>query len=392
MSVTASTVPGSPEPAATGLAPGVLHTLSGGLIPQGATLHTPSALLLLTLLPLVWVWTRRRGRGGKGSLPGLSTTAGLERLPTSARVRMLPLLPVLRYAGLVLLIVALARPQVGTGKVVTQSEAIAIQVVVDRSGSMAQEMELDNVVMGRLDAVKGVLHDFLVGNKERGLDGRAQDLIGLVSFARFAETVCPMVRDPGAVVQLASALELARQRYEDGTAIGDGLSLAAARLHSAEQDLKNRTTQAEFEGLRIKSKVIVLLTDGDNNAGEKDPIEAAELAAQWGIKVYTIGIGAGSTYRVYRTPFGDQRLPMTSDVDEATLKRIAEITGGVYRRAQDGNSLREIYKEIDRLEKSTVKTQEYVDYSEKFVPVAIGGAALLALQGLLSASVLRRVS
>lgn len=372
---------------ATSLAPGFLHDMTGGLLPPGATLHSPWALALLILVPLVFVWARRRR---PGPLPALSTTAGLAALPRTLRQRLLPLLPVLRAGAMVALILAIARPQLGTGRTITESESIAIQIVIDRSGSMAQEMEFDGVVMNRLDAVKLVLRDFLLGNPDRGLDGRPQDLVGLVTFARFAETVCPLVRDPGAVVQLVNAVDLVRYQQEDGTAIGDGLALAAARLHAAEKDLQARTTRAEFENLRIKSKVVVLLTDGDNNAGEKDPIAAAELAAQWGIKVYTIGIGAGSTYRTLRTPFGEQRIPMSSDVDESALKRIAEITGGVYRRAQDGAALREIYKEIDRLEKSSVKTQEYVDYAEHFSAFALAGAALLALEALLAATWLRR--
>jgi len=134
---------------------------------------------------------------------------------------------------------------------------------------------------------------------------------------------------------------------------------------------------------------VILLTDGDNNAGTHDPVEAAKLAASWGIKVYTIGIG-GDTYQILRTPFGDRRMPVQADVDEKTLKEIAEITGGKYFRAVDGKALRDVYAEIDRLEKSNVKTVDYTDYTELFAPVAACSLGLLCLHALLAATWLRR--
>lgn len=317
----------------------------------------------------------------------LPTAEMAAQLPRSVRQRLLWVPRWLLALAMLAGIVALARPQLGEGKVLTSTDAVAIQLLVDRSGSMALPMPMDGQEMSRLDVVKRVVRDFLQGDG-KGLAGRPADLIGLVQFAGYADTACPMVRDHKALAQLVDAVPLA-QRFEDGTAIGDGLALASARLRTAEQDLKSRHTELADEDFRIKSKVIVLLTDGDNNRGRYDPVEAAKLAAQWGIKVYTIGIGSDS-YQVMRTPFGDQRIPVRSDVDERTLNAIADATGGKYYRAEDGRALRDIYSDIDRLEKSTVKTIDFTDYTELFAPVAMASVCLLGLRGLLGATWLRR--
>lgn len=357
------------------------------LWPVGTQLATPAALLLL-VLPITILVLELRRRPRTAPLSSLNAAAGV---PGSWRTRLLWAVPVLRFLGFTALIIALARPQQGIGRMETSTEAIAIELVVDRSGSMAQEMILDGSSLSRIDVVKRVLRDFLVGNN-KGLAGRESDLIGLVSFAGYAETVCPPVRDARTLAQLVDSIQLPQYQFEQGTAIGEGLSLAAARLRTAEQDLKNRTDAKQYEQLRIKSKVVILLTDGANNRGEHTPEEATKLAKDWGIKVYTIGIGAGTdSYQVMRSPFGDQRIRVPSDCDEPLLQTIADTTGGVYRRAQDGNALRQICEEIDKLEKTTVKTVEYVDYSEHFQGFAAGGAALLALGTLLGSSILRRV-
>lgn len=349
---------------------------------QHMRFESPLALTLL-IIPLALMFVRLR----KPASVALPAAALGEPLPKTLRQRLLWLPRVLALVGTMTLIVALARPQMGSGKEITSTDAVAIQLVVDRSGSMAAPMSLDGQNMNRLDVVKRVLRGFLLGDGKQ-LKGRPADLIGLVQFAGFADTKCPMVRDHRTLQQLADSIALAQQRFEDGTAIGDGLALAAARLRTAEHDLKSRHTDKSGDDFRIKSKVIILLTDGDNNRGEHDPLEAAKLAAEWGIKVYTIGIGSGE--QILRSPFGDRRMPFPAEVDDKTLTAIAEATGGKYWRADNGAALREIYAEIDRLEKSHVKTLDYVDYQEAFTPWAIAGAALLALQALLGSTVLRR--
>ncbi|HVU63509.1 MAG TPA: VWA domain-containing protein [Phycisphaerales bacterium] len=349
-----------------------------------ANLHwgTPWVLLLL-VVPVVLLFIRIRRRPALA----LPTTSVAANLPKSFRQRFLWLPRFLLALSLAAAIVALARPQLGEGKVLTSTDAVAIQLVIDRSSSMGLAMPIDGQDLSRLDIVKRVVHDFLLGDG-KSLAGRPADIIGLVQFAGFADTACPMIRDHRTLAQLVEAIPLA-QRFEDGTAIGDGLALAAARLHTAEEDLKSRHTELADEDFRIKSKIMILLTDGDNNRGKYDPVEAAKLAAQWGIKVYTIGIG-GDSYQVFHTPFGDQRIPVRGDVDEKTLKAIADATGGKFYRAEDGSALRDIYADIDRLEKSTVKTVDFTDYTELFSPIAMASAGLLAFRGLLVALWLRR--
>lgn len=351
--------------------------------------ESPWMLALVPCLLIAWAVIARLGRRGPSG--ALSTTHGLASLPRTIRQRLIWMPAAACWLGMALLALALARPQLGIGRVETSADAVAIQLVVDRSTSMNQFMEVDGAFQSRIDAVKSVLHDFLLGDGEE-LKGRTSDLVGLVTFARFAETACPLVRDPRTLVQLVQTVQTAQARFEDGTAIGDGLALAAARLKRAEDELKNRNRSGVSGALSIKSKVIVLLTDGDNNAGEADPLEAAKLAAEWGIKVYTIGIGAGSdSFQIVRDVFGrERRIRVPSTVNEDLLRGIAEQTGGAYHRAQDGEALRRVYAEIDQLEKSSINTVEYTDWQEKFMfPASVGGG-LLAVGLLLGSTWLRR--
>jgi Ca-activated chloride channel family protein len=355
---------------------------------MGVEFATPWALGLLVLVPFVVWWSvRRRGRGAVT----FSSSGLVERVSGGWRIMGMRMLPLLRAAGLCLLVVALARPRHGIGRVETTAEAVAMQIVVDRSGSMGLEMQSDGTMATRLDVVQRVLKEFVLGNEKEGgkLKGRKQDVIGMVTFARSAETVCPLVRDPETLVQLADTVGVVRERAEDGTAIGDGVALAAARLQRAEEELKARP-ENEGKDIKIKSKIIVLFTDGENNAGERTPQEAAELAAQWGIKVYAVGIGGGVGYQVVETPLGRQRIPVSSGADPTTLKMIARTTGGIYREATDADALRQIYAEIDKLEKTSVETVSYTDYEEKFTDWAAAGAAVLGLELALGSLVFRR--
>lgn len=357
--------------------------------PAGMQFGSPWALWLLVIPPLLLtlrMWRRPR-------FARLSAIDPAWTVPATLRSRMLWIPPAAGCLGLCLLVVALARPRIGAGRVERSTEAVAIQLVVDRSGSMRQGMSLDGVAMSRLDVVKKVVREFLLGDatnashKSGGeLRGRHSDLIGLVTFAALAETVCPLVRDPAALVQLTDTVTMEQMQQLSGTSVGGGLSLAAARLQTAEQDLKARAKGGRGEDLKLKSKIIILLTDGADNVNNPPPLEAAKLAADWGIKVYTIGIGAGYEYDQGMSIFGRRG----GDVDEDSLQKIADMTGGIYRRAQDGEALRKVYAEIDSLEKTTVDTIEYLDFTEQFPPFAAGGAALAALGAVLGATVLRR--
>jgi Ca-activated chloride channel homolog len=352
------------------------------------TFHSPWAFALLILVPFLIWRSCRRSRRAAIVFPSTLPLAGL---PRGVRPRLMWLVPALRSLALSALIVALARPQFGVGRVQTSTDAVAIQVVIDRSGSMRQEMEYDGGIATRLEVVKSVLREFALGNKKTGgnLPGRPNDLIGLITFARQAETVCPLVKDPQTLVQLAETISLARNREEDGTAIGDGLSLGAARLKKAEEEFTSRPENAGKD-LKIKSKIIILFTDGENNAGERAPTEAAELAAEWGIKVYPVAIGAGGGFQIIDF-FGEKRrVPVRGSVDTRLLTSIAETTGGEAFSADDADAMRRMYEEIDRLEKTSVETVEYTDYQERFTPWAAAAGVLLLLELALGATILRR--
>jgi Ca-activated chloride channel family protein len=172
------------------------------------------------------------------------------------------------------------------------------------------------------------------------------------------------------------------------TAVGDGLALGAAKLRQAEEDLARRDGS---EQKKIESKVMILLTDGANNAGTTEPLAAAAMAKEWGIKVYVIGIGAGESFRVVSTPFGDRKIPVGGAFDETALRQVAENTGGRYWPADDAEALRDIYAEIDRLERTTVRTQTFTRHRERFWPFAAVAAVAIVAEMMAGAIVLRRL-
>lgn len=347
-------------------------------------LADPLALLLLLLLiPAAWaLWSPSRRAAMR-----YSSTLLVEGMPKSLRQRCMWVRPAMRLACLALLVVAIARPQSGVGRQRLATEGVAMELVVDRSGSMNEQMAFEGGAARRIEVVRRVLRDFIVGDGEE-LEGRPNDLLGLVAFAKYADTLCPLVRDPDAVASFAESLEVVRLRTEDGTAIGDGLALAAARLKRAEEELAAREGREEAtdDEFTITSKAVVLLTDGRANTGDIDPLAAAQLCADWGIKVYAIGIGSA---REARSGGGIVQF-LGSGVDEGTLRTIAQLTGGRYWLAGDERALRGVYEEIDRLEKTRVESIEFTDYSERFGVFALAALGLLALEALLGATLLRR--
>ncbi|NQT86223.1 VWA domain-containing protein, partial [bacterium] len=244
--------------------------------------ESPWALLILLAIPLA-LWLRRRHLGGSVRF---STTANASRAGRSLRQRLLWAPTGLRAAALALFVVALARPQEGREKVREASQGIAIMMAVDRSSSMQAEMLVDGARRTRLDVVKDAFRDFVLGNGD-DLAGRPNDLVGMVVFARYADTVCPLTLGHGALARFLDSVHIVRVQSEDGTSIGDGLALAAARLKTAEEAL----VQAGKSDYEIKSKIAILLTDGRHNRGKRRPAEAIALAKEWGVKVYTIGVG-----------------------------------------------------------------------------------------------------
>ncbi|NOX96746.1 MAG: VWA domain-containing protein [Nitrospirae bacterium] len=350
--------------------------------------YSPWAFLLLLIIPVILFRYFKKGRTGSIRFPSLESVKQVSPSPIF-RFRHLPLF--LRLLTLTLLIIGLARPQKGKEIVREFSQGVAIEMVLDHSGSMASEMEYGDQRLNNLEVAKKVFKEFVLGNG-RTLKGRPNDLIGMVVFARYADTICPLILDHGALLQFLKNIHIVKIKSEDGTAIGDALALAAARLQTAEEKLKKMTNNPNrSQPFQIKSKVIILLTDGVNNAGKMSPLEAAELARKWGIKIYTIGFGGREGVATIRTPFGDYTVPTGMTLDEETLKAIAKKTGGIYRRATDEKSLRAVYEKIDHLEKSKIESLRYLDYQELFPKFIIAGLFLLLLEILISHTIFRRI-
>jgi Ca-activated chloride channel homolog len=348
--------------------------------------EAPWALLILLIIPLV-VWLHYRSRG-QGSIK-FSSISRAQKIGKSLRQRLIELPLFLRVLTLIVLAVAIARPQEGKERVREVSKGIAIEMVVDRSGSMQAEMEYEGRNYNRLEVVKKVFEEFITG-QGRGLEGRPNDLIGMISFARFADTICPLTLAHGALSEFLKSVKLVTQRNEDGTAIGDAVALAAARLKTAEETLA-RQTRKDVTDFEIKSKIIILLTDGQNNSGERNPLEAAALAKKWDIKIYTIGVGGREGLVRRLNPFGSFLTRLGEGVDQKTLQKMAEETGGLFRMAEDADALRAIYREIDQLERSEVESIRFLDYRELFTPFALLAAGLLITEVILAGTVFRKI-
>lgn len=352
--------------------------------------ETPWALLGL-LVPLLFSGWRRWRRSKRAAVSFSSLAKARRAASHSWRSRFVWLPGGLRLLAWCLLCLALARPQAGREQIHDASQGIAIQMVLDRSTSMSQEMEYDSRRMNRLEAVKSVFASFVFGDKDKKLPGRPNDLIGMITFARYPDTICPLTLGHAALRPFLEGIQLVNLRSEDGTNIGDALALAAARLQTAEETLA-RQTRKDADSYEIKSKVIILLTDGENNCGKRSIAEAAELATKWGIKVYAIGVSGGHGANVISTLLGQFRVAANAaSFDTRPLQELAEKTGGLFRLATDSESLLAIYREIDQLERSEVESIRFVDYKELFLPFAATALALLAVQTLLSASVFRRI-
>lgn len=360
----------------------------------------PWALAALALLPPLAFIAARRARGTRADI-----LYGAERFthdaPRGWRTRLTILAPLLRGLALAALIVAAARPQSVTGDVRTRSKGIAIQLVIDRSGSMAEEMTRGRDQVRRIDVVKEVARDFVLGDQQ-GLAGRAGDIIGLVTFAKYADTICPLVQEHDVLAERIGQIELVGVRSEDGTAIGEAVALAAARLRRAEEEIRalnqaepptadtpadpKAQTSEDDDDFRIASKAIVLLTDGQSNAGEIDPLTAADLAKGWNIRIYTIGIGGERIIEL-----GGIRRRLGPGVDEQTLSQMAESTGGRYWLADDADALRDIYAEIDALERTEVERSSATNTDERFHAFAAAALLAVVIEAALRALVLRRL-
>lgn len=328
-------------------------------------LAEPWWLLLLLLLPLVRALRARRPPDPSVRWPSL---APLEAIAPGGARRRRAILGILRTAALVLGVLALARPQVGTATVEVHREGVDVVLAVDVSGSMlAEDFSVGGKRANRLEAVKDVVEEFV--------KARPDDRIGLVLFAGRPYTQAPLTLDHGWLLQ-----NLARARIgmiEDGTAVGSALATAVNRLRSS----------------TAPSRFIVLLTDGQNNAGRITPQTAAEAAKALGIKVYTIGAGTrGMAPFPMQDPFGGTVYrPVQVDIDEPTLEAIATETGGRYFRATDTDSLREIYAEIDRAEKAPIQAPEHEERREAFAWLLWPALLLVVGEAVLGETRLRKL-
>lgn len=316
--------------------------------------YSPEYLWLLLLIPVL-AWRRFFVANQRGAILFSSTEIAMH-LPRTLRQRLAFLPDALMLLAMTGLIIAIARPRDGRQRTISQSEGIAIELVVDLSGSMqALDFSIDGKRVDRLMAVKNVVSQFVLGSDS--LAGRFNDLIGLVTFAGYADAITPPTLDHSFLIATLNQTRIVDSRSEDGTAIGDAIALATEKLNALDAREKRK----------IKSKIIVLLTDGENNAGALEPLQAAELAEALGIKIYTVGVGTqGQAPYPVRDPFSGRVVlqPMQVDIDEQNLTEIAELTNGKYFRATDTDSLEAIYREIDQLETTKVESKEYVDYRE----------------------------
>ncbi len=354
--------------------------------------ETPSILFLL-LLPLLLCYLRHRRRLLRAAVD-FSSVAHARNAGPSLRQCLAWLPEFLRVVAMLCLVVALARPQSGREQIHDISNGIAIEMVLDRSGSMAQELEYNGTATNRLNVAKDIFSRFVFGDGKQ-LGGRPNDLIGLITFARYADTVCPLTLGHDALRSFIDPIDIVAIREEDGTAIGDALALAAARLHTAEETLaKQKNGDADTKAdadYTIKSKIIILLTDGENNIGSKIA-DAAALAEKWNIKVYAIGVSGNEGFRTIQTFFGTQKIHLGgNEMDTRELEDLAKRTGGLFRKADNAKSLLAIYEEIDQLERSDVESIRFVNYRELFLPFALTALALIIAEQLLNRTVFRRL-
>lgn len=340
------------------------------------SLHFADLHLAWYLVPLFVLWVaawlgrpylvRRR----RVSAVRYSSLRHLSRLKPSTSLRVRRLLQGLRLLTIGLLLVAMVRPQTGRKLTTVNTEGVDIVLALDTSGSMrALDLDAHRPITerrNRLEVAKSVVESFV--------EGRENDQIGLVVFGDEAFTQCPLTLDHGILATFLEGVEIGIAG--DATALGSALGTAVKRLKDSE----------------AKSRVVILLTDGRNNAGALAPRTAADIAATYGIKVYTVGVGTrGEAPFLVDTLFGKDVQYENVEIDEATLKSIAEATGGAYYRAEDTEALAAIYRQIDSLEKSEITMESYMEYSEQFRWFVIPAAGLLLLEVVLLGTRFRKL-
>ena len=317
------------------------------------TFAHPYFFALLLVIPFM-IWWQSRGRKNSQPVLRITTLGGIKPLPPGAKARFRPVMFILRVLALLMLIIGLARPQSTNTTVNNDTDGIDLVLGMDISGSMLAEDFRPN----RMEAAKKVALDFV--------DKRPSDRIGLVIFSGESFTMCPITIDHQVLKE--QIMNLKSGMVTDGTAIGDGLATSVDKLRYS----------------KAKSKVIILMTDGENNCGKISPLTALEIAKVYKLKVYTIGVGTqGQALIPMQTPMGTVKQMMPVNIDEPLLRQIAGQTGGKYFRATSNNSLKTIYEEIDRMEKTSIEVTSFKRYAELFFPFALLAALFLSLELLL---------
>lgn len=312
----------------------------------------------LLYLPLLW-WYFKKNKNSTPTL-GFSSLRSVANMHRTWKEYLMKLSFLLKLAAIALLIIALARPQTSDSKSKSKIEGTDIVLALDISGSMASK----DFSPTRFEAAKEVAVNFV--------NQRANDNLGLVVFAGESLSLMPLTYDRASLVNTLQNVELGD--LTDGTAIGDGIASAINRLISG----------------KAKSKSIILLTDGTNNAGEVPPSTAAEIAKQKGIKIYTIGVGTNGVIHI-TDPYGFSTTTLETKIDEASLKSIADQTGGKFFRAKDEKVLQKVFEEIDKLEKTQLDVENYTRLDEAFMPWVLAALCCYALSMLMRYTILRRL-
>ena len=321
----------------------------------------PWCLLLLLLLVPAIVWYILKHKTAQASM-NVSSTEAFDKMPQSYKVYLRHVAFAMRMLAIAAIIVVLARPMSTDSWQKSSTEGVDVMVALDISGSMLSRDFSPN----RLEAAKAVAAQFIAG--------REYDNIGLVVFAGEGFTMCPMTTDHTVLLNLMKDVDCGM--LVDGTAVGDGLATAVNRIKDGP----------------AKSKTIILLTDGTNNAGIVDPITAAEIARSYGIRIYTIGVGTkGMAPSPVMTPYGIRYQNMPVEIDEDKLRQIASIGDGQYFRATDENVLKSVFAEIDQMEKTKLSVQQFSRREEAYMPWAILAMLLLGIEIILRYTLLRNV-
>ncbi len=325
------------------------------------TFAYPWAFILLVFVAVLayWYWKNKNTITANFNFSSLQFFG---KVPITLKEKLIHLPAILTLIGLVFLIIAAARPQSFSSGENIYTEGIDIVMVLDISGSMLAEDFKPN----RLEAAKKVTEEFI--------NGRTVDQIGLVIFSGDSFTQCPLTIDYSVLKNLLREIKMGM--IEDGTAIGNAIANGVNRLKDS----------------KAKSKVMILLTDGVNNAGQIDPITAAQIAAKFGIRIYSIGIGTmGEAPYPFQTPFGIRYQMVPVEIDENLLKQISAITGGKYFRATNNKKLAQIYNEIDKMEKTRVEVTSYRHAKELYFWWAFLGMSLILSQVIISKTYLKRI-